>query len=155
MLGIHPRGPLATLTAIAGLLAVAGPADATATNLHAGEGRIQANASTLIFIAPERFMDYTDDSFIDDGTAHARRDLMVDRHDARVFSGDAHDNEMGITDAGDNAILMADMGGQFSAAAAVGGGGHGTAGDGSKVPGFVAPQTDPRASAPTRTASGP
>jgi hypothetical protein len=80
---------ITTLAVMAGLLAAAGPAGASPTNLHANPSIVVDNKDPDVLRGPHSvkweiseidahtsFMDYTDD--------------------ALVFSGDAYDNEMGI-----------------------------------------------------------
>jgi hypothetical protein len=101
MFGSTLKRSVTTLAVMAGLLAVAGPAGASPTNLHVTPSPAKWEVSEFD-AGVSGFMDYTDD--------------------ALVFSGDAYDNEMGLTAAGDdgparrptkvNVILMADAGGQ-------------------------------------------
>ena len=75
---ISARGSLVTMAVIAGLLAVAGPANAASGDLPRPSSTVQAamllhgDFSTLI---------------------------SQDRQNSHAFSGDAYDNEMGVRDA--------------------------------------------------------
>jgi hypothetical protein len=120
-----------SLAVMAGLLAVAGPAGASPTNLHATPSPapfiVAGNGSDIYVVTDNKDPDVLrgprsakwEVSELDAGVSG----FMDYTDDALVFSGDAYDNEMGITAAGDDvparrqtkvsAILMADAGGQY------------------------------------------
>ena len=78
MLCVNLKRPLVTLAAIAGLLAVAGPASASGTDPNGGGDRIHASPSAAIFIMPDNGPDLVTAEVVNDNN-----------HPDRVWAGHA------------------------------------------------------------------
>ena len=115
MFRINLKRSIATVSVIAGALAIAGPASASSTPLQNSmvSGLVHAPSGQAGVIEDAQgFMDYTDDALLDSASASGLKfeteitDYLQRRTasgidvwglDRSVFSGDAYDNEMGIT----------------------------------------------------------